>query len=66
MQPKDYDSTLARIAGNIVAGFGSERMWSNGSYAIARHATDIAKEIIAIAKREHAAAIEQVEQETKK
>lgn len=63
MQSRDYNSTLARIAGNIAGGLGSERLWSNGSYAIARHAVDIAKEIIAIARREQILAVEQDEQE---
>ncbi len=54
MQPKDYDSTLARIAGNIAAGFLGSGVYLENYFhgtpplsQIAQESVDLAEHIIA-------------------
>lgn len=49
---RDYDSTVARIAGNIVSGYGRKLVWSPESdFEDARRAVSLARAIVAETKR---------------
>lgn len=53
-KPRDYDSTVARMAGNIAAGCHEGHDWSDGDDAYLRlaiHCVKIARAIVAETKR---------------
>ena len=56
MQPKDYDSTLARMAGNIAAGFIARGDYDGATDALALAAVNQAERILAVCRGRKAAA----------
>ena len=50
---KDYDSTLARMAGNIAAGCVGNIHTNSDPEEIAKYSVTIAKEIIRLLKETH-------------
>ncbi len=50
MKPRDYDSTVARMAGNIAAGFVT-RSGADNLGLIARDSVALARKILAETKR---------------
>jgi hypothetical protein len=65
MQKRTYDSTVARIAGNIASGFVGGRLFGNDEPQIARVSVAIARLIIAETQRTEPAPTEGATKELK-